>query len=208
MTWCGLGTGRSTGFLVRGTRPDLTALRCRSPPTSIPSSCRRQYRIVRCLASRFVSLIDAQRPRVTSPPLLEPVRTVFRAVATSVVPECAQLRADEWAEFDGIIEDVLATRPEGLRKQLLLFIRALEALPVARYATRFSRLDGVRRQRVLTALQNSRISALRRGFWGLRTLIFMGYYARPAAATAIGYRASAAGWSARRKPNDPAPPAA
>lgn len=142
---------------------------------------------------------------MTNPPLLEPVRTVFRAVALTVVPECARLRPDEWAEFDGIVEDALATRPDALRKQLLLFIRAIEALPMARYATRFSRLDAKRQQRVLTALQNSRITLVRRGFWGLRTLIFMGYYARPAAAAVVGYRATAQGWAARRKPNDAAP---
>ena len=32
---------------------------------------------------------------------------------------------------------------------------------------------------------------LRRGFWGLRTLVFLGYYARPEAAAEIGYRADA-----------------
>ena len=40
--------------------------------------------------------------------------------------------------------------------------------------------------------------AVRRGFWGLRTLVFMGYYARPEAAAAIGYRADVRGWEARR----------
>jgi hypothetical protein len=151
------------------------------------------------------SSFDAQGQRVTSPPLLEPVFTVFRAVAMSVVPECALLRTDEWVEFDGIVEGVLSTRPDALRKQLLLFIRAIEALPLARYATRFSRLDAKRQQAVLTALQNSRITLVRRGFWGLRTLILMGYYARPAAAAAVGYRASAQGWAARRKPNEATP---
>ncbi|MEP7345728.1 MAG: gluconate 2-dehydrogenase subunit 3 family protein [Gemmatimonadaceae bacterium] len=135
---------------------------------------------------------------MTSPPLLEPVRTIFRAIAVSVVPECTDMSADEWAEFDGIVERHLATRSEASRKQLLLFIRTIEALPVARYATRFSRLDAARQQQVLTGLQNSRIDALRRSFWGLRTLIFMGYYARPTAASAVGYRGSAEGWAARR----------
>ena len=41
------------------------------------------------------------------------------------------------------------------------------------------------------------ILALRRGVWGVRTLAFMGYYARPEAAREIGYRAAAAGWAAR-----------
>jgi len=142
---------------------------------------------------------------VTTPPVLEPVRAVFRAVATIVVPESTSLAPEEWAEFDGIVDGALAGRPESLRKQLVLFIRALEAFPVARYATRFSKLDAPRRRVVLSGLQNSRVGAIRRGFWGLRTLILMGYYARPAASQEIGYRASAGGWAARRKLHESAP---
>lgn len=181
---------------------DLTALRCRSPFTPLPSTGCRGAKSFHVSRPAALLLFDAHRLRVTNPPLFEPVRTVFRAVATSVVPECAQLGDDEWVEFDAIIEGVLATRPEAMGKQLLFFIRAIEALPLARFGTRFSRLGTARQQEVLSALQNSRISALRRGFWGLRTLIFMGYYGRPAAAAAVGYRASPNGWAARRKPND------
>lgn len=133
------------------------------------------------------------------------MRAVFRAVATTVVPESTALAAEEWVEFDGIVEGALAGRPETLRKQLVLFIRALEALPVARYATRFSKLDAARRRVVLTSLQNSRVAAIRRGFWGLRTLILMGYYARAAASAEIGYRAATGGWAARRKQHESAP---
>jgi hypothetical protein len=39
---------------------------------------------------------------------------------------------------------------------------------------------------------------LRRGSWGLRTLVLMGYYGRPDAKQEIGYRADPRGWEARR----------
>ncbi|MFN8570538.1 MAG: hypothetical protein U0132_00700 [Gemmatimonadaceae bacterium] len=142
---------------------------------------------------------------MTTPSLLDPVRGVFRAVATTVVPECHALNDNEWAELEGIVEAGLASRPAALQRQLVTFLRAIELLPVFRYAVRFQRLDATRRERVLTGLQNSRVFTLRRGMWGLRTLVFMGYYARPAAASAIGYRASPAGWAARRLPNDSSP---
>ena len=38
----------------------------------------------------------------------------------------------------------------------------------------------------------------RRGVWGLRTLVMMGWYTNPSVIAALGYRASAAGWEARR----------
>ncbi|MFN8582057.1 MAG: hypothetical protein U0163_13930 [Gemmatimonadaceae bacterium] len=136
---------------------------------------------------------------MTPAPLLEPVRGVFRAVALSVVPECDQLQPEEWSALEAIIEHALAERPESLRKQLVTFLRVIELMPVLRHATRFTRLDTERRQRVLESLQNSRAALFRRGFWGLRTLIFMGYYARPEAAATVGYRASPEGWAARRQ---------
>jgi hypothetical protein len=37
------------------------------------------------------------------------------------------------------------------------------------------------------------LAPLRHGFWGVKTLIFMGYYGRPEAAAEIGYRPARAG---------------
>jgi hypothetical protein len=116
----------------------------------------------------------------------------------TVVPEAARLDGAAWNEVEEIVERALAERPPGMRRQLSAFLRAVELLPVARHGRRFTGLDADRRTRVLLALQRSRVLPLRRGMWGIRTLIFMGYYARPAAAAEIGYRASAGGWEARR----------
>lgn len=133
--------------------------------------------------------------------VLEPVQDVFRAVATTVVPEAAALGAEEWGALESIVERALAGRPPELQKQLVKFLRVIELWPLARRASRFTRLAPRKRAAVLKGLQDSRFALIRRGFWGLRTLIFMGYYARPEAAAVLGYRASAGGWSARRVPN-------
>ena len=131
-------------------------------------------------------------------PVLQPVRAPFRALATTFVPEAAALGEREWAEVEAIVEQALGERPAALRRQVVLLVRALEWLPVFRFARRFTRLDASRRARVLGRLERSPLLLLRRGIWGLRTLAFMGYYARPAAADAIGYRAQLRGWEARR----------
>ena len=129
--------------------------------------------------------------------LLDPVRPAFRAIATTVVPEAAALDDAGWHELVGIFEHALARRPPRLRRQFLLFIRAIELLP-ALHGRRFSALPTAARTRFLAALERAPLLLVRRGFWGLRTLILMGYYARPAAATAINYRADPRGWEARR----------
>jgi hypothetical protein len=129
--------------------------------------------------------------------LLDPLRPAFRAIATTVVPEAAALDEPGWRELEGIVEQALAQRPPRLRRQLLLFIRAIELLPAVR-GRRFSARTPAERARFLAALERAPLLLVRRGFWGLRTLILMGYYARPGAATAIGYRADPRGWDARR----------
>jgi len=130
--------------------------------------------------------------------VLAAVQPSFRAIAATVVPEAGTLDAGGWMELERIVEQALAPRPRRLQRQLVTLIRAIEWLPLLRYGRRFTRLDPRRRARVLEVLQNSPLLLLRRGFWGLRTLALMGYYARPAAAASIGYRADPRGWAARR----------
>lgn len=129
---------------------------------------------------------------------LRGVRPTFRAAAEAFVPEAAQLDERGWEEVEAIVDDALARRPAALRRQLRLFLQLLDVAALARHGRPLRRLDLARRTRLIERLQDAPLLLLRRGTWGLRTLAFMGYYARPAAATEIGYRAQLRGWSARR----------
>ncbi len=129
--------------------------------------------------------------------LLAPVRDTFRAIATTVVPEASALDEAGWKALEALVERTLARRPAALRRQLVLFVRAIEHLPRLRWGRAFTALGPDERTRFLSGLEHAPILILRRGFWGLRTLVYLGYYARPEAAAAIGYRADARGWEAR-----------
>ena len=126
------------------------------------------------------------------------ISPAFRAIASTVVPEAARLAPSEWEELERIVARAIAARPARLQRQLALLLRLLEWIPLLRYGRRLSGLDPARRAAFLASLANSGLLVLRRGIWGLRTLILMGYYGRPAVARAIGYRADARGWEARR----------
>jgi hypothetical protein len=130
--------------------------------------------------------------------VLPSVRPVLRAIGATVVPEADQLDAAEWTALERIVADALAARPAALRRQLLFFVRLVEWLPLVRYGRRFTQLDAARRTRFLESLQDAPLLLLRRGCWGLRTLVLMGYYGRPEAARAIGYAADPRGWEVRR----------
>src|SRR5947209_2672854 len=136
---------------------------------------------------------------VAASPATERFRPIWRAVATSVVPEAAQLGATEAAEVEAIVTGALAARPARTQRHVALFLTLLDWLPLVRYGRRLRALDGARRARVLSLLQRAPSLLIRRGFWGVRTLVLLGYYGRPAAAAAIGYRADPRGWDARER---------
>jgi hypothetical protein len=129
---------------------------------------------------------------------LSPVRKSFRAMATAIVPESAQLDDAAWEDLERIVEKALSAQPESLRMQLRLLIRALNLLPVLRFGRTFRSLEAGKRALFLHGIENAPLLALRRGFWGLRTLVFLGYYGRRESGESIGYRADPRGWEARR----------
>lgn len=131
-------------------------------------------------------------------PTFASVREIFRAVAVTVVPEANELDERGWNELESAIEKGLESRPESMRRQLRMFVRAIDTLPQLRFGKTFRALDAEKRARFLLGLQESPLLLVRRGFWGLRTLVFMGYYGRDEAQRAIGYRADPRGWDARR----------
>lgn len=131
--------------------------------------------------------------------VVAPVRAIFRTVVMTVVPEAKQLDESGWLALEALVEDALEMRPPALRRQLQLFLRAIEWLPVVRYGHTFSALRDEQRGRVLRYLQDHPIERIRCGFWGLRTLALLGYYGRPEGAHAIGYRPDARGWEAMQR---------
>ena len=122
---------------------------------------------------------------------LEPA---FRALAGTIVPDAVALDAAGWQSLEAVIARALRDRPAALRRQLGLFIRVLNILPLLRWGRTFERLDATRRVRFLRAVERAPLLLARRGFWGLRTLVYMGYYGRPETHAALGYRATPRGW--------------
>ena len=128
------------------------------------------------------------------------VQPLFRAVVATAVPEARDLTADSWREVERIVESALSERPRAVQRQVRAFLRLLNVIAFLTSGRGFARLDDARRLRLLQRMASSRLLLVRRGVWGVRTLAFMGYYARPEAARAIGYRATINGWRDRTGP--------
>src|SRR5687768_16221601 len=121
----------------------------------------------------------------------------FRAIAEAIVPETAKLDEAGWEAFRGIVTHAVSQRPARMRRQLAMFVRLLDLMSYAHNRRALHRLDLEARTGFLEQIQNSPFLLIRRGFWGIRTLILMGYYARPECMPAIGYAAHVRGWEMR-----------
>ncbi len=190
--------GRRSGRRNRkgtGARPRSGRFKWADPPPARPRPAIWRPRAGR---PSFTAIPDHRAATIASHPVLPPVRRAFRALAVTVLPEAEGLDERGWAELERIVEDNLASRPPAMRRQIRLLVRALQFLPFIRYGRPFTALDAARRDRFLRALGDGPLLLLRRGVWGVRVLVQMGYYGQPAHAAAIGYRAEARGWEARR----------
>ncbi len=118
---------------------------------------------------------------------------ILDAVATDIVPELATADAERWEAFHAIVDLALAERPPQVRRQFAAFLSVLNLLPLARFGAPFPRLAAARRRRVLQWLQDRAPARLRQGMWGLKTLVFMGYYSQGAVAPELSYCPSFSG---------------
>jgi len=141
--------------------------------------------------------MQQNNPRESAVTVFSPVLPIFRAVVSTVVPEANKLDEQSWQELEAVVEKTLRDRPPAILRQLRLFLRTIQWLPVFRYGRSFTALNAERRMRVLRYLQDHRIEVIRCGFWGVRTLAFLGYYGRPETLQAIGYAADPRGWGTR-----------
>lgn len=127
-----------------------------------------------------------------------PRRAALRALATSFVPETALATEAQWAALEASVERAVSAKPATLRRQLGWLIRLIDTTGRIRYGRRLERLNPAQRLALLRGLAASRVLLLRRGIWGLRTLVMLGWYTQQEVAAELGYRASSTGWGARR----------
>lgn len=115
-------------------------------------------------------------------------RAFFLVLAARIVPESASLDAEAGGRMLVLVEEALSTRPARTVRELALFLRVLRWLPALRYGRPLERLGPAAQDAALRWFQDSPVTLFRKGFWGVKTLVYLGYYGRPEAAPAIGYQ--------------------
>lgn len=119
--------------------------------------------------------------------LAKPEQRFLEAAAAIIIPAYRDLDSSGRARFFKIIEAALADRPLAMRRQFKIFLRLLTWLPVVRFGRPFHRLQTPLQERFFRSMQEAPMTALRQGFWGLKTIVFMGYYCQQEVAKGIGY---------------------
>jgi hypothetical protein len=125
--------------------------------------------------------------------LSERQSATLRAVAERIVTELAEAGPDAGSRFESIVGTALEARAAAVRRQLGTFLTVIRWAPVLRWGRRFEALPASHRDRFLRWLERHPVQTIRAGFWGLKTLVLMGWYGRHEHWDAISYRPSLEG---------------
>jgi len=111
----------------------------------------------------------------------------LQTLAARIVPETTELDAAGSGHFFGIIDDALQDREASVRRQFAVFLGVLRWAPLVRYGVPLDKLSADRQDAVLRWFEDCPVSLIRKGFWGLKAMIFMGYYGQPETNELVGY---------------------
>ena len=111
----------------------------------------------------------------------------LQVLAARIVPETAELDSGGMGRFFGLIDEALLERPPAVRRQFGIYLGLLRWAPMLRFAGPFEKLNADRQEAVLRWFESCPVGLLRSGFWGLKVLIFMGYYGQPETNSLVGY---------------------
>lgn len=128
-----------------------------------------------------------------SPVLSAGQRAFLWALALALVPPSRDLSEERRKRYFAIVEDMLASRPAGMRRLLSVFLVVMRWLPLVRFGGRLDRLAPDRQRAALQWFEEFPVALVRTGFWGVKTLVMMGYYAQPEIARENGWTPSRSG---------------
>lgn len=111
-------------------------------------------------------------------------------VAKRLVPDIGQLPRERQLDVIRVVDGALSEREPALQVQFGAFLKILNLAPFPRHFKTLKGLPPAIQDKWLRKFENSSIQKFRTGFWGLRTLIFMGYYGDPARAKEFNYTPS------------------
>ncbi len=112
---------------------------------------------------------------------------MLRALALRLAPPVVKLDPSSWEEFYAIIARTFSELPARVRWQVRLFLFVLRWMTLPLHGGLFDLLAPKDQDEVLHWLEDHPWRLLRIAFWGVRALIFTGYYGNPGLWHKMGY---------------------
>lgn len=138
---------------------------------------------LRPVPSRQPVMNDTFRTQVLGPRQAEFVLLL----AGRIVPESAAATPDVRRGLVAIIDGMLERQPRSQQLQFKLLLFALRWMTVPFTLHRLEKLPAGWQDFLLRRLEGAPLTILRVGIWGLKTLVFMGYYGQQGVIAQIHY---------------------
>ena len=103
---------------------------------------------------------------------------VFLAAANRIIPPDSDSIGAGTMATAAVVDMSIDQLEPGLRKKLLMLFLVIDPLGIFFGGKNFSKASEVNQDRLLSWMEKNPISALRLGFFGLKSYICMGYYTR------------------------------
>jgi len=113
---------------------------------------------------------------------------IIGTLAPRIAPGVTQLDERGRGEFLRLVEEAVDSRTALVQRQISLFLSVLRWAPVLRWGAPLDRLDAARQDAALKWFHSCPVPLLRSGFWGVKTLVLLGYYGQPEIGPSLGYR--------------------
>lgn len=89
--------------------------------------------------------------------------------------------------FLRIVQSALEQRGPAVERKVIAFLTLIQLLSYIKYFKKFESLTSEQQKAFLMSLFRSPLALIRKGFWGLKTLVFMGYYGHPSVYPTLHY---------------------
>ncbi len=110
------------------------------------------------------------------------------SIGPVLVPQMIKLDTEQITETRRIVENALAKQPVKRQRQVRLLLAVMRWLPLIFFLRPLELLPKKRCEQVLHYYENAPLQLFRTGFWGIKTLLFMGVFGQAAVADSLGYR--------------------
>ena len=111
----------------------------------------------------------------------------FQALQHCLIPRSQKFNDVQKQDSIKLVNDFVGKMPAATQRKLSLFFKVINLISVATGSHLFQNLSSEKRTKVMHLFFDSPVGLLRKGFWGVSTLVKLSVFGQPSLYTDIGY---------------------